>query len=615
MKRIVLLISALATVLVLGVFAIAQVERSANETASNDSSATGPSLTAPAAPDAGTSDVAQGDRPRLLPPDPHVNPLRSAKRTFSSEGIRTAAVAPDDQQLVPKRPSYAQNSASKTSEVSKTPEVMGTRSASVGGVSSRSGSDDKAFTRQSASPTVPTDPFGLRARPQPKTGTTSQANATPNPLFKSEADGTDASPTLAPKKEGLTPPLLVSPDSGGQQPMTRGLAAKALKEPGTGDAGAGRSATSAARTAPGSEPALLSPGSSSISPVPQSGVAAPASPAPSVSEPGTSEAGRTDMSRTGEGTGKPGAKHLDGPQAPQLTIQKTAPPEIQVGRPATFQIRLKNTGPVVAHAVELRDAVPKGTRLINTSPRANPGVRGELVWQLGSLKPGDEVSVEVQLMPIEEGEIGSPATVSFSADASVRTVATKPQLAIKLVAPAKVLIGDEVTLAITVSNTGSGVARKVVLDEHVPPGLQFPDGPDLINDIGDLKPGESRQLELKLKAVQPGVVTNVLVARADVNAKTEDRWDLEVLSPQLELGVEGPKRRFLDREASYIVSVANPGTAPAKQVALMAQLPPGLKFVRTNNSGQYDEATRSVHWLLEELPIKDKGAAARRNGD
>jgi uncharacterized repeat protein (TIGR01451 family) len=126
-------------------------------------------------------------------------------------------------------------------------------------------------------------------------------------------------------------------------------------------------------------------------------------------------------------------------------------------------------------------------------------------------------------------------------------------------------------------------------------------------EVGDLKPGESKHLELKLTAVQPGAVTNVLVARADVNVKTEDRWDLEVLSPQLQLGVEGPKRRFLDREASYIVSVANPGTAPAKQVALVAQLPPGLKFVRTNNSGQYDDATRSVHWLLEELPIKDKG--------
>ncbi len=298
---------------------------------------------------------------------------------------------------------------------------------------------------------------------------------------------------------------------------------------------------------------------------------------------------------------------MDGPQAPQLTIQKIAPPEVQVGRPATFQIRLKNTGPVVANGVEIRDVIPRGARLIDTSPRANPGVRGELVWQLGSLKPGDEVSVEVQLMPIEEGEIGSLATVSFSADASARTIATKPQLALKLVGPSKVLIGEEVTLGITVTNSGSGIARRVVLDERVPPGLQHAAGPELEYEVGDLKPGESKQLELKLTAVQAGQVTNVLVARAEANVRTEDRWDLEILSPQLELAIEGPKRRFLDREASYIVSVANPGTASAKHVELTAQLPPGLKFVRTNNNGQYDEATRSVYWLLQELPPKETG--------
>jgi len=179
---------------------------------------------------------------------------------------------------------------------------------------------------------------------------------------------------------------------------------------------------------------------------------------------------------------------------------------------------------------------------------------------------------------------------------------------LKTVAPSKVLIGEEVTLAITVTNTGSGVAHKVVLDERVPAGLQHAAGPELEYEVGDLKPNESRQLDLKVTAVQPGAATNMLVARGDVNVKAEDRWTLEVLAPQLEISMEGPKRRFLDREASYVLSVSNPGTAPARQVELVAQLPPGLKFVRANNSGQYDDATRSVRWLLEELPVKETGS-------
>jgi uncharacterized repeat protein (TIGR01451 family) len=39
----------------------------------------------------------------------------------------------------------------------------------------------------------------------------------------------------------------------------------------------------------------------------------------------------------------------------------------------------------------------------------------------------------------------------------------------------------------------------------------------------------------------------------------------------------------------------------------VATLPPGLKFVRANNAGHYDEATRAIHWQLDELPVHEKG--------
>ena len=202
------------------------------------------------------------------------------------------------------------------------------------------------------------------------------------------------------------------------------------------------------------------------------------------------------------------------------------------------------------------------------------------------------------------------ATVNFTADASARTVATKPQLAIKTTGPDKALIGDEVTLAIIVSNPGSGIAQKVVLEERVPPGLQHAAGPELEYEVGDLKPNESRQLDLKLTATQAGRIGNTLVARAEANLDAEDRFEIDVLAPQLDVSMEGPKRRYLEREATYVFSVANPGTAPAKQVQLVAHLPPGLKFVSANNAGEYEEATRSVHWLLEELPVKETGSVA-----
>ena len=87
----------------------------------------------------------------------------------------------------------------------------------------------------------------------------------------------------------------------------------------------------------------------------------------------------------------------------------------------------------------------------------------------------------------------------------------------------------------------------------------------------------------------------------------ETRTQLEVIAPQLKVGVTGPKRRYLERSAIYNISVTNPGTAPARDVELAAMLPKGLKFVEANNAGQYDAATRS---RLLEL----RGAAGGRDG-
>ena len=309
-----------------------------------------------------------------------------------------------------------------------------------------------------------------------------------------------------------------------------------------------------------------------------------------------------------QGTGRPGAQTLEGPQTPNLVIEKTAPKEIQVGKPATFTIKVRNAGTGAAHGVEIHDEVPEGTQLAGTTPPARQDPNGTLVWDLGTVKPNQEVTAQVQLVPLAEGEIGSLATVHFRAEASVRTIATKPQLTIQVESPTKVMIGDDVMLKIKISNPGTGIATGIVLKEEVPQGLKHPAGNELELEIGDLKPGEKRELDLTLTATAPGRVTNVLVARGEANLIAEERAELEVIAPALKVGLTGPKRRYLERSATYNISVSNPGTASAKDIELVTVLPKGLKFVSANNAGQYDSATHSVYWSLEELPAQETGS-------
>jgi len=305
---------------------------------------------------------------------------------------------------------------------------------------------------------------------------------------------------------------------------------------------------------------------------------------------------------------RPGQKQLDGPQTPQLTIEKQAPAEVQVGRPAAFVIKVRNTGNVAAHDVTVLDAIPEGCQFVKSQPPVRPGTHGELLWSLGALNPGEESAITLEILPQSEGELGSVATVQFRSLAGGRTLAVKPSLQLHVNGPKEIMIGDDVTLQIKISNPGSGAASNVVLEEHVPASLKHAGGSELELDIGALKPGETKELDLTLNSLHAGRVVNALTARGDGGLRAETAWEFEILAPALQITFSGPAKRFLERQATYVVTVANPGTAAAKDVELVTHLPRGMKFIKADNEGTYDAVNHCVIWSLDELPAKEQGA-------
>ena len=312
--------------------------------------------------------------------------------------------------------------------------------------------------------------------------------------------------------------------------------------------------------------------------------------------------------REATGKGMPGERHFEGAQTPALTLEKIAPAEIQVGKLATFELRVKNVGQIAAQQVQVTDHIPKGTQLVESKPPFQRAADGTLVWPLGTMQAGDEQVIQLQVMPQQEGEIGSVAQVSFAASATARSVCTRPLLQIEHTAPAKLLIGESLNMTITVTNPGTGAATGVVIEEDVPQGLTHVAGNELEYEIGTLRPGESKRLELTLRADKAGIIKNTIVVRGDANLAAQHAINIEVVAPQLQVGINGPKKRFLERPATYTLSVSNPGTASARDVELVAYLPKGMKFVETDAQGQYDPQQHAVFWSLEELPATKAGS-------
>lgn len=304
---------------------------------------------------------------------------------------------------------------------------------------------------------------------------------------------------------------------------------------------------------------------------------------------------------------RPGDIRLEGDQQPSIRLEKIAPPEVQVGKVATFELHLENNGQVDASNVIVRDMVPAGTKLVSTSPQAQVGSDGSLIWDLGTLQPQERQSLKLEILPLEEGNIGSVASVSFAATASAKSIVTRPKLTLTQASAATVLAGNQLGITITINNPGTGAATGIVLEENVPGNFAHPAGKELEFEVGTLKPGESRTLDLVLNAVAAGHVQNILRARGDGNLSAEHALDLEVVAPQLQVAMNGPELRYLERPAKYTVSISNPGTAPAHEIDLVTYLPKGLKFVEANHAGQYDSTRHAVFWSLQELPPAQTG--------
>jgi len=175
-------------------------------------------------------------------------------------------------------------------------------------------------------------------------------------------------------------------------------------------------------------------------------------------------------------------------------------------------------------------------------------------------------------------------------------------LQIKTKVPEKGLVGEPFPVQFTISNPGDGVTENVKVRAILPEGLEHPRGQAFEVDAGNLNPKESRTLQLSCLAKGQGPMKASVSVVADGNLSVTEVASFELVLPRLDLVLNGPKLRFVDRPARYTMIVSNPGTAPAQQVVVNEILPAGFRFTSASNQGKFDEASRTVSWQIGDLP-------------
>jgi uncharacterized repeat protein (TIGR01451 family) len=207
----------------------------------------------------------------------------------------------------------------------------------------------------------------------------------------------------------------------------------------------------------------------------------------------------------------------------------------------------------------------------------------------------------MKLLADTKGDVTPHAWVTFTGSSVLRIRVREPKLAIKASSsPEKVLVGDTAAFTLTVSNPGDGSADQVKVHAILSEGLEHARGNKIDFDIGNLAPGESRNVTL-LCATRSGGAQKCEVSAEAESLKAADVAAVNVIMPRLDLQVVGPRLRYLDRKALYTLKVTNPGDAPATNVTVADTVPPGFKVLAASDGGRHDFQSRTVSWFLGEV--------------
>ncbi len=303
---------------------------------------------------------------------------------------------------------------------------------------------------------------------------------------------------------------------------------------------------------------------------------------------------------------RPKSGVLQTTQQPVIVSHVEGPRSILVGREATYQVTLENTSSRAASQISAEITVPEWAELLDAMSTSGVVERsasevspGALEWKISELKPHASQALRLRLIPrsgrpLQLGVRWSQAPVQAQAVVEVQ----EPKLELAISGPQEVRFGKAQRYRLTLRNPGTGTTEKVAL-RLIPPGGDAKSA--TTQDIGSLKPGEVKDIDLELTAREAGELLIQADAVADGGLKAETTKTVQCIKPELAVDWRGPDRKYAGTEAAYYFRVSNPGTAATDPVDMSVKLPVGAEFVTASEGYSIDTATGLISWSLAGL--------------
>lgn len=302
------------------------------------------------------------------------------------------------------------------------------------------------------------------------------------------------------------------------------------------------------------------------------------------------------------------------PPTPVVSLRVRVPACVNAGQELEYRLCVENRSQAAAHHVLVRNPLPANAEFVRATPE--PAVREpELQWRLGTLEACARREIVLVLRPTGAGDVKNCARVQFEHGECVCTrvcptpAAPAPaplpppaqaRLTLRKIGPERAVLYEPMSFQIVVTNVGTGPAADVRLTDTPPPGMEAlgNKGP-LSWDVGTLAPGQSRTFDYQAVAKEVGQLCNKAAVTAAGGVREDASFCVTVGKPELKLEKKGPDQHSVQRPATYLLTVTNPGTAAATNVVLTDTLPEKTTFVSASDGGRL--LGNQVEWALGTL--------------
>jgi uncharacterized repeat protein (TIGR01451 family) len=293
-------------------------------------------------------------------------------------------------------------------------------------------------------------------------------------------------------------------------------------------------------------------------------------------------------------------------RSPVLSVETVGPARITVGKESAYALTVRNDAQVAADQVTVSVRLPQWAEVTRTDPskgsigpgNADPGAQN-LQWRVGRLDAAGSEKLTLRIVPRESRPIDLAVAWDYNPAASqAKIVVQEPKLEMQLDGPREVLFGKAEVYRLELRNTGTAAAENLEV-AMLPMGIG--DNVPVTHNLGTLAAGEKKLIEVEMTGRQTGPLNVKVDVRGDGGVEAHLEETVVVVRPELRIEVAGPSVRYVDTQATWKMRVANTGTAPARNVEIVATLPHGAQYASSSRNGQIDEQGRKLIWRLESL--------------